>query len=329
MNTRHEQEKKQFKQLFQEEGVDAFEKRFKILDCFLKTEKHVTCREIMDQLKIDGMPMDDDFVEETMALLCRFGFAHMVQFEDGPRRYEHRHLGMHHDHMVCVKCGDILEFKDEVLEKKQAHVAAAYGFHMLQHRMEIYGICSKCLKTRELMMPLCRARQGETCIIKSLGGGRRAQMRLASMGLRYGDTVEVVSSQGGGQMVVATGESRFAICHGLAEKILVQHAPREMDADASLPQGRCAGPGRLPGRKIALSHMKQGQEGVIVRVGGEGTLRRRLLEMGINRGTHIYVEKYAPLKDPLEIIVKGYHVSLRVEEADNIMVEDVKTVKHP
>jgi len=328
MNTRHEQEKKQFKQLFQKEGVDDFEKRFKVLDCFLKTEKHVTCRDITDLLKTDGNPMDSDFVEETMALLCRFGFAHMVQFEDGPRRYEHRHLGLHHDHMVCVKCGDILEFKDEVLEKKQAHIAAAYGFHMLQHRMEIYGICSKCLKSRELMMPLCRARQGETCIIKSFDGGKRAQMRLSSMGLRYGDAIEVVSSQRGGQMVVATGDSRFAICHGLAEKILVEHAPPEMDADVSPAKGDGSGERRL-GKKITLSHMKQGQEGVIVRVGGEGTLRRRLLEMGINRGTHIYVEKYAPLKDPLEIIVKGYHVSLRVEEAANIMVENVKTVTHP
>jgi len=327
MNTRHEQEKKQFKQLFHKEGVDDFEKRFKVLDCFLKIEHHVTCQEISDQLKIDGNPMDTKFVEETMAFLCRFGFAHMVQFEEGLRRYEHRHLGMHHDHMVCVKCGDILEFKDEVLEKKQAHVAAAYGFHMLQHRMEIYGICSKCLKTRELMMPLCRARQGEICIIKSFGGGRRGQMRLSSMGLRYGDAIEVVSSQGGGQMVVATGDSRFAICHGLAEKILVQHAPPEMDRHASLVMSH--GQGVLPGGKITLSTMKQGQEGVIVRVGGEGALRRRLLEMGINRGTHIYVEKYAPLKDPLEIIVKGYHVSLRVEEASNIMVENVRPVAHP
>ncbi|GAB6146339.1 FeoA domain-containing protein [Desulfocicer niacini] len=326
MNSRHEQEKKQFKQLFHKEGVDAFEKRFKVLDCFLKTEQHLTCQEITALLKKDGNDMDSDFVEETMELLCQFGFADRVQFESGPRRYEHRHLGMHHDHMVCVKCGDILEFKDEVLEQKQAHVAAAYGFHMLQHRMEIYGICSKCLSTRELLMPLCRARQGETCIIKSFEGGCRAQMRLSSMGLRCGDRIEVVASQGGGQMVVATGDSRFAICHGLAEKIFVHHAPPEIDSD--IP--RIAGYDPMEKEeKISLSAMKQGQEGIIVRVGGESVLRRRLMEMGINRGTRIYVEKYAPLKDPLELIVKGYHVSLRVEEAANIMVEHVKAVKHP
>ena len=48
------------------------------------------------------------------------------------------------------------------------------------------------------------------------------------------------------------------------------------------------------------------------------------MEMGLLRGTEIYVEKYAPLQDPLELIVKGYHVSLRVEEASQIAVDAVE-----
>ena len=73
-----------------------------------------------------------------------------------------------------------------------------------------------------------------------------------------------------------------------------------------------------------LSEMRQGQSGIIKRVGGHGPLRRRLLEMGLIKGTEIYVEKYAPLRDPLELIVKGYHISLRVEEATQVTVERVK-----
>jgi len=75
------------------------------------------------------------------------------------------------------------------------------------------------------------------------------------------------------------------------------------------------------------NQMKAGQGGTIVKVSGASVLRRRLLEMGINRGTHVYVEKYAPLKDPLELVVKGYHISLRVEEAANILVENVRAQK--
>ncbi len=76
---------------------------------------------------------------------------------------------------------------------------------------------------------------------------------------------------------------------------------------------------------MRLSDLKQGQSATIVRVGGSSLLRRRVLEMGILRGTEVYVEKYAPLRDPMELIVKGYHVSLRVEEAADIDVENVRS----
>ncbi len=75
---------------------------------------------------------------------------------------------------------------------------------------------------------------------------------------------------------------------------------------------------------MRLSEMKKNQTAIIVRVGGNGALRRRILEMGILKGSEIYVEKYAPMKDPIELIVKGYHVSLRVEEAAQITVDNVK-----
>jgi Fe2+ transport system protein FeoA len=75
---------------------------------------------------------------------------------------------------------------------------------------------------------------------------------------------------------------------------------------------------------MLLSEMKEGQTARIDTVGGNSVLRRRILEMGILKGTEIYIEKYAPLKDPLELIIKGCHISIRVEEAANIAVDNVK-----
>jgi Fe2+ transport system protein FeoA len=72
---------------------------------------------------------------------------------------------------------------------------------------------------------------------------------------------------------------------------------------------------------MLLSEMKEGEKGVVIRVAGNGALRRRILEMGIVKGTEVFVEKYAPLKDPIELILKGFHISLRVEEAAQITVE--------
>ena len=59
----------------------------------------------------------------------------------------------------------------------------------------------------------------------------------------------------------------------------------------------------------------------VVRILGAGALRKRLLEMGLTAGREIRVVKYAPLRDPLELILKGFHVSLRVSEAQLIEVE--------
>ena len=72
---------------------------------------------------------------------------------------------------------------------------------------------------------------------------------------------------------------------------------------------------------MLLSELKEGESGKITRIGGNGALRRRILEMGLIKDSEIYVEKYAPLKDPIELIVKGYHLSLRVNEASQITVE--------
>jgi Fe2+ transport system protein FeoA len=75
---------------------------------------------------------------------------------------------------------------------------------------------------------------------------------------------------------------------------------------------------------MQLSDIKEGGNAIIDHVGGNTALRRRIHEMGIIKGSQVYIEKYAPLRDPIELIVKGYHISLRVEEAKQISVEPVK-----
>lgn len=75
---------------------------------------------------------------------------------------------------------------------------------------------------------------------------------------------------------------------------------------------------------MQLNEVKEGCSAVIDRIGGSGALRRRILEMGMLKGTRVRVEKYAPLHDPIELIVKGAHISLRVEEAAQISVSDVQ-----
>ncbi len=70
-----------------------------------------------------------------------------------------------------------------------------------------------------------------------------------------------------------------------------------------------------------LSELKKGERGKVLKVTGEPYVKNRLLTMGIIPGTEVVVSKLAPLGDPMDIIVKGYHLSLRKEEARCIEVE--------
>ncbi len=74
-------------------------------------------------------------------------------------------------------------------------------------------------------------------------------------------------------------------------------------------------------RTMKLSELEVSGKCRIVKVTGERAIKKRLLEMGFVKGTELYVEKVAPLGDPMELVLKGYHLSLRREEANDVQVE--------
>jgi Fur family ferric uptake transcriptional regulator len=164
--------------------------------------------------------------------------------------------------------------------------------------------------------------------VSSLDGGGALSGRLVRMGLVPGAEIEVLDrlseeaeggrirsrrgSPGRGPVDVAVGGVRFRLGRGLSARVLV-HIGRPGEVEPSLA-ARAA--------FFTLRDYKEGQKGRIQGVRGEGRFRKRLLEMGFVKGTEVYVEKYAPLFDPVEYVVKGYHVSLRREEAEKILMSE-------
>ena len=72
---------------------------------------------------------------------------------------------------------------------------------------------------------------------------------------------------------------------------------------------------------LTLKDVKPGQKAVITKVLGKSAVKKRLVDMGMTRGTLVEVERIAPLGDPIEVKIRGYHLSLRKEEAEDISVE--------
>ena len=70
-----------------------------------------------------------------------------------------------------------------------------------------------------------------------------------------------------------------------------------------------------------LKEVKIGESAIIKRLHGEGALKRRIMDLGLTKGTEVYVRKVAPLGDPMELTVRGYELSVRKSDAENIEVE--------
>lgn len=76
-------------------------------------------------------------------------------------------------------------------------------------------------------------------------------------------------------------------------------------------------------QSLTLRDISVGERARVVKLSGEGALKRHIMDMGVTKGVEIFVRKVAPLGDPLEVSVRGYELSLRKSEAENVLVERI------
>jgi Fur family transcriptional regulator, ferric uptake regulator len=217
----HQKERDQFQHLFTQEKKEKSDELLRLLEAFLSTEEHVSIDDLYDLYRANGGSEDRGFVQHAADIMVKYGFAHKVALEGKPVSYEHRHLGNHHDHLVCVKCGKIEEFYLPEMELLQDQIAARRGFQTLQHKMEIYGLCSKCSSGRPQLTSLSMTSPGDKVVIDHIRGDKGVQFRLSAMGLQPGQAIQLISNNGG-PVVVARGDSRLAVGRGLSEKVMVR-----------------------------------------------------------------------------------------------------------
>ncbi|MBU2549469.1 MAG: transcriptional repressor [Proteobacteria bacterium] len=220
MRVLHNREKEELKRILTQNGYGREEELISVLDAFLDVEAHLTVSEMTEHLRAKGLEYEPEFVQSALDLFCRYGLAQTKSFDGDECRYEHHHLGHHHDHLICTRCRKVEEFVDPDIEALQIRMAREKGFLPLQHRMEIYGLCSECAKDRGETVPLSEAEPGECVIVRGHVGGAEFQRRLTDMGLNPGVEIEVLN-RNGGPLVVACRGSRMALGRGMSEKIQV------------------------------------------------------------------------------------------------------------
>jgi len=127
-------------------GLKVTLPRLKILTILEEAkDHHLTAESIYRDLLESG---EDIGLATVYRVLTQFEEAGLIvrhHFEGDHSVFEIDH-GEHHDHLVCVKCGRVEEFMDEVIEKRQEEIAKQAGYTITDHSLNIYGVCGKCQK---------------------------------------------------------------------------------------------------------------------------------------------------------------------------------------
>lgn len=135
------------KQNLKQAGLKATLPRIKILEVLESNPSAHMSAEDIYKIFIESNDIDIGLAT-IYRVLTQFESAGIVarhRFEDGRAVFE-LDDGKHHDHMVCLKCGDVTEFIDETIEQRQRQIAEKSGFQMTEHCLYIYGVCKDCQK---------------------------------------------------------------------------------------------------------------------------------------------------------------------------------------
>lgn len=143
-------DREEFKQLLKEKGLKVTRQRLVVLEAIASCpEEHLTAEEIFSLVKVDCPDIGLATVYRTIQLLNELHLIDRINFDDGFVRYEigsaPNNVQKHrHHHLICVKCGKVISFQDDLLEELEEKIAATTGFSVVNHEVKLYGYCTEC-----------------------------------------------------------------------------------------------------------------------------------------------------------------------------------------
>ncbi|MDO5577446.1 MAG: transcriptional repressor [Fibrobacter sp.] len=204
-------------------GVEVNGDLEKLIGYFFETEKHMSIDDMRKYAHENGSRVSESSIRNAFNLLVEYGFASEKIFNDNIQRYEHLHPGEHHDHFYCLKCGKIIEFCSPLIEQAQEQEAQNRGFYIFSHKMQIYGLCDKCMKKPQTSpMTLRMIDSGGKFQVESIDSAQNSVFtkRIMDIGIVAGMTGEVIANHGGHLVLLING-TRVALGKEMANKIKV------------------------------------------------------------------------------------------------------------
>ncbi|HXI20558.1 MAG TPA: Fur family transcriptional regulator [Gemmatimonadales bacterium] len=133
-----------FRRYLREHRQPVTRQRVRVADVVLTSEEHLSVEQIRRRLAAEGRAVGLATIYRTLDLLVEAGLARDHDFGQGYRRFEPVPGREAHEHLICVRCGQVLEFAHERLARMLPIIADEHGFQPERHRVEIYGVCRNC-----------------------------------------------------------------------------------------------------------------------------------------------------------------------------------------
>ncbi len=143
------QAKTKFARHLQDNGLKGSHQRNLILDAFLTMPPHLTAEELHKQVGKKDSSIGLSTIYRALRLFCEAGLAKQRHFQEGRSCFEQAFDHDHHDHLICTRCGAIVEFECQEIEDLQEQIAVRHGYTLTHHRLELFGLCAACAEGKQ------------------------------------------------------------------------------------------------------------------------------------------------------------------------------------
>ena len=133
-----------FNKYLGDKGLKNTRQREAVAEVFFSMNGHISAEDLYLKVAKAHPGIGLTTVYRTLKLLTDAGLAKERRFGEPQGVFESEDDGRHHDHLICTRCGKIIEFKEPIIEQMQDDVASRYGFVVSDHKMELYGLCKGC-----------------------------------------------------------------------------------------------------------------------------------------------------------------------------------------
>ncbi|MBH30761.1 MAG: hypothetical protein CMG71_02085 [Candidatus Marinimicrobia bacterium] len=140
-------ELEKFKRVLNDENLKLTPQRVEVFREVCNSDEHLEAEEIYLSLKQRKVNISRATVYRTMDILYQHDLVQRMDIGDGKWRYEHWLDCHQHDHLICIRCGTIVEFVSHQIEEIQQDVADKFNYKLLRHVHQLFGLCKQCRKT--------------------------------------------------------------------------------------------------------------------------------------------------------------------------------------